>query len=461
MQRNQSGNRRQFMGVWAILLFVVFCLTRALPAQNAALAKPESVGMSAERLARIRTAMQRYVDRNEVPGVVTLVARKGRIVHFDAVGNRDAEAKTPMTTDSIFRIASMTKPITSVALMMLYEEGHFLLNDPISKWLPEFAEMKVLLPPPAGERVETPNVLVPAKRPITFKHLLTHTAGLPNVYRGATQPEYIKLAGRKEPTDTMADSVSRLAKLPLNFHPGEAWEYGPATDVVGRLVEVISGETLDAYFRKRIFEPLGMVDTHFYLPTEKVPRLTALYQPGDDKKIRLTEAPTAESRWVKEPHVYFAGAGGLVSTPLDYFRFHQLMLNCGELSGVRLLGRKTVELMTANHIGDLPIWLTGPGYGFGLGYSVIKDIGQAAIPSSVGTYGWGGAFCTYFWVDPAEEMIGIMMTQVRPYTHLNIRQEFQVLACQAIVDNPPGRNAPPRSESKPDQAAAEVPALVK
>ena len=461
MKRNRIGNRRQFISVSAILFALVVFLPCALPAENLATVKPESVGMSAERLARIRTAMQRYIDRNEVPGVVTLVARKGRIVHLDAIGYRDAEAKAPMTTDSIFRIASMTKPITSVALMMLYEEGHFLLNDPISKWLPEFADMKVIQPPPAGERVETPNILVPARRPITFKHLLTHAAGLPNSYRGLTQPEYVKNTGRKEPTDTMADSVARLAKMPLNFHPGEAWEYGPATDVVGRLVEVISGETLDAYFRKRIFEPLGMNDTYFYLPAAKVARLTALYQPGDDKKIRLTEAPTPESRWVKEPHVYFAGAGGLVSTPLDYFRFHQMMLSGGESNRVRLLGRKTVELMTANHIGDLPIWLTGPGYGFGLGYSVIKDIGQAAIPASVGTYGWGGAFCTYFWVDPAEEMIGIMMTQVRPYTHLNIRQEFQVLACQAIVDSAPGRAAPPRSESKPDQAAVDAPALRK
>jgi CubicO group peptidase (beta-lactamase class C family) len=420
---------------WLSLVFTVATLLPC-PAlgQNAPTANPESVGMSSERLGRIRLAMQRYVDRREVPGVVTLVARQGRVVHFEAVGYRDAEAKTPMTTDTIFRIASMTKPITSVALMMLYEEGHFLLSDPISKWLPEFADMKVIQAPPPGERVETPNVTVSAKRPITIKHLLTHTAGLANSYRGATQPEYAKLAGRREPGDTMADTLTRLSKLPLNFHPGEAWEYGPATDVVGRLVEVISGETLDEFFRKRIFEPLGMNDTHFYLPASKVERLAALYQPGPDKKIQLTEAATAESRWVKEPHVYFAGAGGLVSTPMDYYRFHQLMLGRGESNGVRLLGRKTVELMTTNHIGDLPIWLTGPGFGFGLGYSVVKDIGQTSLPASVGSYGWGGAFCTFFWVDPAEEMIGIMMSQVRPYNHLNIRQEFQVLACQAIVD---------------------------
>jgi CubicO group peptidase (beta-lactamase class C family) len=390
--------------------------------------------MSAERLARIHAAMQRYVDRGEVAGAVTLVSRRGRVVHLDSVGYRDAEAKAPMTDDTVFRIASMTKPIASVALMMLYEEGHFLLSDPVEKWLPEFANMKVVQVAPPGERVETPFTTVPARRPITIKHLLTHTAGLPNAYRGMTQQEYLKVTARRNANETMADTLGRVAKLPLNFQPGEAWEYGPATDVVGRLVEVISGQSLDEYLRKRIFEPLGMRDTYFYLPAAKANRFAALYRPGPDKKIQLAEAPGPDSRWIKEPHVYFSGAGGLVSTASDYFRFQQMMLNGGELDGVRLLGRKTVELMTTNHTGEMPIWLTGPGYGFGLGYSVVKDVGAAGMPASVGTFGWGGAFCTYFWVDPAEEMIGIVMTQVRPYTHLNIRQEFQVLACQAIVD---------------------------
>ncbi len=391
--------------------------------------------MSSQRLDRIRTAMQRYVDRGEVPGVVTLVARKGQIVHFDAVGYADADDKTPLKTDAIFRIASMTKPITSVALMMLYEEGHFLLSDPIHKWLPEFKDVQVIEPAPEGERVGTPYVLVPAERPITIKHLLTHTSGLANLYRGPTQPDFVKLAAHHKPDESMEVAVKQLAELPLNFQPGEKWEYGPATNVVGRLVEEMSGQTLDAFFKQRIFQPLGMNDTYFYLPADKVDRLTALYAPGDDNKIVLTEKASPDSRWVKEPHVYFAGAGGLVSTAADYFTFQQMMLNGGESNGVRLLSPKTVQLMTVNHIGDLPIWLTGPGYGFGLGYSVVEDIGQTALPASVGSYSWGGAFCTYFWVDPREELIGIVMTQVRPYTHLNIRQEFQVLACQAIVES--------------------------
>ncbi len=405
-------------------------------------AKPEEVGLSAERLNRIHTAMQRYVDKGLVPGVVTLVARKGRVVYLDATGQRDVENKAPMTTDTIFRIASMTKPIASVALMMLYEEGHFLLSDPIAKFLPEFKEMKVAQIAPNDERVGAPYKLIPAARPITFKHVLTHTAGFPNSYRGITQPDFAKVVqqGRK-PTDTIGDAVKRLATLPLNFHPGDAWEYGPATDVVGRLVEVISGMTLDEFQQKRICAPLKMRDTHFYLPQSKLNRFAAVYQPDEKNgnKIKLLEAPNAESRFVKEPHVYFSGAGGLVSTVADYVRFHQMMLNGGELDGARILGRKTVELMTVNHIGDLPVWLTGPGYGFGLGYSVVKDLGQAAIAGSVGQYGWGGAFCTYFWVDPKEEMIGVMMTQVIPYTHINIRQDFQVLANQAIVDGAPAK----------------------
>ena len=402
-------------------------------------ARPEEVGMSAERLARIRVAMQRYVDKGLVPGVVTLVARKGRVVHFDSIGFRDVEAKASMTPDTIFRIASMTKPIASVALMMLYEEGHFLLSDPISKFLPEFSKMNVAVAPVSPEDKSGARYkLVPAVRPITIRHVLTHTAGFPNSYRGITREEYATVYPRKNPDETVADVVKRLASMPLNFQPGDNWEYGPATDVVGRLVEVISGVSLDEFLKKRIFGPLRMPDTHFYLPVSKVPRLAANYQPDDKngKKIKLVEAPNAESRWVKSPHVYFSGAGGLVSTASDYLRFAQMMLNGGELDGVRILGRKTVELTTTNHIGDLPIWLTGPGFGFGLGYSVVKDVGVTGQAGSAGMYGWGGAFCTFFQTDPKEEMISIVMTQVRPYDHINIRQEFIALANQAIVDAP-------------------------
>jgi CubicO group peptidase (beta-lactamase class C family) len=396
--------------------------------------KPESVGMSTERLARIGPAMQRYIDARRVPGTVTLVARRGKVVHLEARGARDAESGAPMSTDVIFRIASMTKPITSVALMMLVEEGKLLLSDPISKWMPEYAEPQVAEPLPdsaGGPRYR----LVPAARPITVRHLLTHTAGFANTYLGLLKDEVEKVSARQKPDETVGDFVTRFAALPLNYHPGDRWEYSTATNHVGRLVEILSGSTLDEFFQKRIFEPLGMKDTHFYLPASKLPRFAAQYEPSkEDKTIVLADAATADSRFVKEPHTYFMGAGGLVSTALDYWRFQQMMLEGGELDGHRILGRKTVELMTASHTGDLPIWLSGRGYGFGLGYSVLQDHGAAGSMQSNGTFGWGGAFCTYFWVDPREEVIGILMTQVRPYTHLGIREEFSVLANQAIVD---------------------------
>ena len=397
-------------------------------------AEPETVGMSSERLERLDSVMQGYVDRNEVAGVVTLVARRGKVVHFSVRGQRDVENGAPMNHDAIFRIASMTKPIASVALMMLYEEGHFQLRDPISTWLPEFADMQVAIPAPPQERILTRYKLIPAARPITVQHVLTHTAGLANTYRGLTQTDFQDMATQRKAEDSVGDMLKQLATLPLNFHPGDAWEYGRGTDVVGRLVEVMSGQTLDEFLRERIFEPLDMPDTHFYLPISKLDRFAALYGPSDDGPIVLTEAPTADSRYVKEPHVYFSGAGGLVSTARDYWRFQQMMLNGGELEGVRLLSRKTVELMTTNHTGNLGIWLTGPGYGFGLGYAIVTDLGPSGTPRSEGSYYWLGAFGTIFWVDPVEELVGIMLTQIRPYTHLRIRQDIATMTYQAVID---------------------------
>ena len=397
-------------------------------------AEAETVGMSSERLERIDQVMQGYIDRDETAGVVTLVARKGKVVHFSALGERDAESGAPMTHDSIFRIASMTKPIASVALMMLYEEGHFQLRDPISKWLPEFSDMRVAVPAPPGARITGRFDTVPANGPITVQQILTHTAGLANSYRGITQPEFMEMAAQRQPGDTVGDMLQRLAKLPLNFQPGEHWEYGRATDIVGRLVEVMSGQTLDEFFKDRIFEPLDMTDTHFYLPESKLDRFTALYRPDADGKIALSEAPTADSGYVAEPHTYFSGAGGLVSTARDYFRFSQMVLNGGELDGVRILSRKTVEMITANHTGDKEIWLAGPGYGFGLGYAVVTDLGPAATPRSEGTYYWSGAFGTIFWIDPQEELIGMVLQQLRPYTHLNVRPDMASMTYQAVID---------------------------
>jgi CubicO group peptidase (beta-lactamase class C family) len=327
----------------------------------------------------------------------------------------------------------MTKPIASTALMMLYEEGRFQLRDPISKWLPEFSDMNVAIPAPPQERIIGPKV-IPAVRPITVQHVLTHTAGLPNTYRGIMKNQFNEVRAQTKPGDTVGDMLQRLAKLPLNFQPGDQWEYGRGTDVVGRLVEVMSGQTLDEFLRERIFEPLAMTDTHFYLPASKLNRFAAQYRPDDNGKIELADAPTSASRFVAEPHVYFSGAGGLVSTARDYFRFHQMMLNGGELDGTRILSRKTIELMTTSHTGDKGIWLTGPGYGFGLGYAIVTDLGLSGSPRSEGSYYWGGAFGTIFWVDPKEELIGILMEQISPYTHINTRPDMATMTYQSIVD---------------------------
>ena len=307
------------------------------------LADPEEVGMSSERLSRIRPVMQRYVDQNLVPGVVSLIARNGRVVYLDTVGCRDVENQTPMTTDTIFRIMSMTKPITSVALMMLYEEGHFLLSDPVSKWIPEFADARVAEPMPPEEYSGNPWKLVSAARPVTVRHLLTHTAGLARPPIGITPQEFADISRRQSPNETIGDFVRRYAKAPLSYHPGETWHYSRATCVVGYLVEIISGKPLDEFFSERIFKPLDMPDTCFYLPLEKVDRFSAQYTPGRGGQIQLADPATAESRFVKEPHLYFMGSGGLVSTIADYFRFYQMMLNGGELDGARILGRKTVD----------------------------------------------------------------------------------------------------------------------
>jgi CubicO group peptidase (beta-lactamase class C family) len=401
----------------------------ATPASGLPMGEPESVGMSSERLKRIDDFTQRYIDDEMVAGTVTLVARKGKVVHFSAQGMKDVERGQSMTTDTIFRMASMTKPIASVALMMLYEEGWFQLDDPIANWLPEFSNMMIeVANADGGTRLE------PAQTPITFTHVLTHTAGLMNSWRGDTA-RYAEVANVRG-EENLASWTERLASLPLRYEPGTRWEYSAATSVVGRLVEVISGEDLDTFFHTRIFQPLQMTDTYFYLPPDKVNRFATLYGPdaSNSNRIMLTEVGDARSNYVAEPRNFFSGAGGLVSTAHDYIRFQQMMINGGELDDVRLLGRKTVELIFANHTGDLPLWLSGPGMGFGLGYSVVLDRAVAHTSDSEGAVSWGGAFGTLFWIDPAEEMVAIILTQVRPYSHIKIREGFHNVVNQAIVD---------------------------
>ena len=370
--------------------------------------------MSTKRLERVKAYMQEYIDTNQIAGSVTLIARKGKIVHYEAQGWRDKEAQQTMQRDSIFTLMSMTKPIVSTALMMLWEDGKFLLDDPISKWLPSYANKQVLV---EGK-------LIKPDRPVTVRHVLTHTSGLsldPPGPAGGSE-------GRAPRPATLGEAIERAAPTPLAFQPGDRWQYGASTDFVGILVEKMSGMTLDAFLRTRIFEPLGMRDTFYNVPREKVNRVAAVYSPGEGGKISLFRKPE-----FREPTTYFAGVAGLNGTAADYFRFSQMLLNGGELNGARLLGRNTVNLMFANHIGtDKRVYVRGDGYGFGLGGAVLLDRAKAPDALSVGTWSWGGAWGTIFWIDPVEELIPIMLIQISSYNHFNIRPLFSVVASQAI-----------------------------
>jgi CubicO group peptidase (beta-lactamase class C family) len=386
------------------------------------MAKPESVGMSSERLERLDAAMQRYIDADMVAGTVTLVARKGEVVHLEAQGHRYIEGNEPMSPDAIFVIMSMTKPIVSTALMMLFEEGYFLLDDPISKYIPEYADMEVVYE--SDENVER----FAAVRPITFRHVLTHTAGVDPSRRLLTEDEQ-ELRGRRA---TLEETLVARASLPLAFDPGDQWRYGSSTDFVALLVERISGQNLDQFLRERIFDPLGMVDTHYNVPASKVDRVAAVYSPsGPGNTIELRRAPEA-----REPTSYFGGTAGLSSTVADYFRFSQMLLNGGELNGVRLLSPWTVNLMITNHTGDFPIYIKGAdAYGFGLGFSMVTDPDKSRQSLTPGTFGWGGAWGTVFWIDPTEELISILMVQISSYNHFTLRQDFPNLVMQAITES--------------------------
>lgn len=415
------------MRIAALLLLPLAALAADLPLE---VTRPEDVGMSADRLQRVSAHLQRYIDAGEISGAVSLVARRGKVVHYQAQGYADIASEKPMEKDAIFSLASMTKPVASLAAMMLLEEGRFLLDDPIYKWLPEYEHMQVAVPNKPNERGGPGYRLVPAVRPITIRHLLSHSAGLPSGTSGVTMDDYRKLRELRSPEKPINEYVTALAGLPLNFQPGDAWEYGPATDVLGRLIEVISGQPLDEFFAQRIFKPLGMTDTFFYLPKDRLPRQVTAYKRGENG-LEVLDRPRA----VPEDGKSFSGAGGLSGTAADYLRLSQMFLNGGELDGVRLLSRKSVESMTVNQIGDARLWQNQyPGYGFGLGFRVRLELGRSPTLGSVGEYGWGGAYGTYFFIDPEEELIGILMIQLIPYDHLNLRPEFQNMVNQAIVD---------------------------
>ncbi len=412
----------------ALVAFPATSLVGAAGADKVPVGTPEAAGLSAKRLQRIDDVMHRAIETDQISGAVTLVARHGQIAHFESHGLRDLESGLAMEKDTIFPIASMTKPVTGVAILMLVEEGRVRLTDPVSRFVPEFTDTRVAIRRPAEGSDEPEIYLVPADREITIRDLMTHTSGL--VSGGAGSQEAGRVAPR-DGTGTVGEWVTALGAAPLDFQPGMAWAYSglAGIDTLGRVVEVASGLTFDEFLRQRIFEPLGMVDTGFNVPAAKMERVVTLYGRTSDGLERR-----AVPEWVATGTLH-SGGGGLWSTAEDYLQFAQMLVNQGELGGVRLLGSRTVGVMASNHVGDLfaTSARTGgrPGMGFGLTVEVVLDAVAAQDNRSNGSYAWRGAFGTAFWVDPAEDMTAIMMVQTPGGP---LRTDFENAVRQAIVD---------------------------
>jgi CubicO group peptidase (beta-lactamase class C family) len=405
---------------------------------------PEAAGLKPATLRRLDALLQDAVERRQIAGGIVLLARHGKLGHLKAIGWRDVETKQPMTPDTLFRIASMTKPVTSAAVMMLVDDGKVRLNDPVSKFIPAFKETKVLVPSKGdGE----PEALKPLEREITIHDLLTHTSGI--TYRLWGQKPWCDLYrkggvsdGLVHPPGMLGDNINRLAKQPLMFQPGRSWMYGLSTDVLGRVVEVASEKDLATFFRERIFRPLKMTDTFFFVPEAKKARLATVYTVGTDQKIVPTgDKPVTQGELVysatypcAKDAKYFSGGAGLVSTARDYTRFLQMLLNGGELDGVRLLKAETVKQMTISQIGDIKLAGGDHGDRFGYGFGVLTEAGKNRDVASVGSYSWGGFFHTYFWVDPQKELIGVLMTQLYPAGHLSLRNDFKKRAYDSLED---------------------------
>ncbi len=390
--------------------------------------KPEKAGMSSERLNRIRTVMQQYIDENKLPGMITMVARHGKVVHFEKYGMMDVGK--PMQFNTIFRVASMTKPVTSVAVMMLYEEGCFQLDDPVGNYIPELKDIEVF------SSIDQDGLhTADAIRPITIRDLLIHTSGLSGV--GADTPVDSMYRESNLSDGTLKEMIQKLSKIPLLYQPGTRWHYSRSTDVLGYLVEVISGKPFDLFLRERVFRPLKMSDTDFYVPKEKIEQVAAVYAP-DSVGIKIIMKPDTSN--ISTPVTFLSGNGGLVSTTTDYMIFSQMLLNKGEYNGVRLLGRKTVELMTSNQLSNeiMPDDdFFGPlmsGMGFGFGFAVLQDSAKADMIGSEGSYWWSGSGNTYFYIDPKEDLVLILMMQFVPNFYYPVFKELRVLSYQAIVD---------------------------
>ncbi len=412
------------------LLLVVLFGPAAAPGQDLAPAVPEAVGVSSERLERLDTAMERYVADGQLPGAVVLVARRGRVIYHKAFGHRDLESGATMRKNSIFRIASQTKALVSAGIMALQEQGKLLIGDPVGRYIPEFKETTVAVRNEGGYGV------VPARRAITLRDLLTHTAGI-NYGQGTAKDRWSEagiqgwyFADREEPVGA---TVARMAALPFEEHPGEKWVYGYNTDILGVVAERASGRPLDEFLRETILQPAGMKDTHFYLPEAKAGRLATVYSTTGDG---LERAPNpghmvGQGQYLQGPRTSFSGGAGLLSTARDYSRFLQMMLNGGTLDGRRVLSRKSAELMVTDHLDGIEFT---PGQGFGLGFSVVKDVGARGVPGSVGEFGWGGAYHSTYWADPEERLVVAYLTQVIPAGGLDDHAKLRALVYQAIVD---------------------------
>ncbi len=425
--------KKAFFRILVILIFLIAVTssctnnsTKEEHQQQLVTAVPESVGFSSERLARIDSVVNDYISRDCFPGAVAFIARHGKIVYYKSFGMRDPVTQDTMQKDDIFRIASMTKALASVAVMMLYEEGHFLLDDPVSKYIPEFRNPRVLI----KLNPDLTYTSRPASGEITIRHLLTHTSGIGYPFIHAEIRSLYEKFGIPDGfvvTDAvLKDAIPALGKLPLLHDPGERFTYGLNSDVLGYLVEVISGMTFNDFLNERLFSPLGMEDACFYLPDEKVNRLVPVYantnggyEPSDEL---LYNYPFTGGK------SYFSGGAGISCTILDYARFMQMMINDGSYNGHQILGRKTIDLMTMNQAGNL----YGDG-GFGLGFGLVSERNKHRTLSSIGNYSWGGYFSTSYWMDPEEDMIALFFTQMYPMHHGEIHDKFQVLTYQALV----------------------------
>lgn len=415
-----------------LLLVTVFAITLASAQKNITPGKPEENGLSPERLTRIDNTLNEYVNKGYIPGAVAIIVRNGKIVYEKSFGYSDVENKTPLKNDNIFRIASQSKAITSLAVMMLWEEGKFSLDQPISDFIPEFKNPKVLA---TFNEKDSSYTTTPAKSEITIRQLITHSSGIDYAGIGSKEMKaiYAKAgvpSGIGNNDMVLGDKMKILGKLPLKHNPGEQWTYGLNNDVLGYFVEILSGMSFDEFLRQRIFKPLGMNDTYFYLPKEKHNRLVSLYEGKDGKLVKAAARvyDKVDPNYPNTEGKYFSGGAGLSSTVEDYAKFLQLFLNKGEYNGVRLLGRKTVELIMTNQL-QAPITTR---YGLGFGLETADNDYQSVY--SLGTFSWGGAFNTHYWADPKEKLIGLIFTNIYNTPHWAIGDRYKTLVYQAIID---------------------------